>query len=198
MRKRTHHRGQALVEFALSITLIFLFLSAIIDLGLAFFAYQGVAGAAQEGAAYAATLPLTETATNVTIASDDIARERARYEGGVNNTSTANRASFVNLLDLDNNGADDSLDPAVKRNYIRIKSVQNDVALGDLPAYRWPCEDSRNGKENPTSFTPIRHKQYCDMQVTVTYKYKPFFSFASLLGLESIDISATRQVTITR
>ncbi|HYF62434.1 MAG TPA: TadE family protein, partial [Herpetosiphonaceae bacterium] len=95
----THKRkkaGQALVEFALSITLIFLLISATIDLGLAFFAYQGISGAAQEGAAYGALFPQAGNAFN-----DVAIRARTRNEAGADQ-SLPHRARFVNLFDLDN------------------------------------------------------------------------------------------------
>ena len=184
--------GQSLVEFALSITLVFLLVSAIIDLGLAFFAYQGIAGAAQEGATYAALRPLTDAGT-LTIANNNEIRQRARYEGGIGNETVENRASFVNLLDLDNNGTVDS--PAIISDRIRVKSVQNDNAKA-VRVNPYQCEDASDGAgiQSP----PQRSNQYCDMQVSIRYTYKPFFAFASLLGARSIDLRATRQVTISR
>ncbi len=50
-------RGQGLVEFALSITLLMFFLAGTIDLGRAFFTYMALRDAAQEGASYASISP---------------------------------------------------------------------------------------------------------------------------------------------
>jgi hypothetical protein len=52
MVKRIRAVGQALVEFALAATLIFLLLAATIDLGMILFILQGLHSAAQEGALY--------------------------------------------------------------------------------------------------------------------------------------------------
>lgn len=172
--------GQALVEFALTITLLFLMISAVIDLGLAFFAHQGIAGAAAEGAAYAALMP-----NNGATANDAAIRDRARYEGGADPNLT-HRARFVNLMDLNNDGADDTA--AVVQTMISVSSVQNEanIRLGGL----MPCENSGS--------PPRRTAQFCDMVVTVRYNYKPFFSAASFFGANLIQLSATRQMTISR
>lgn len=180
-RKRA---GQSLVEFALSITLIFLLLSAIIDVGLAFFAYQGLAGAAQEGAAYAAYSPVISTSAGTAAVNDAEVRLRVRYEGGVNDNALPNRARFVNLLDLNNDKIDDGAQASVLASFIAVKSVSN----GSNPGGRAPCNDT----------IPQRTAQFCDMRVTVKYIYRPFFSAAGLLGAGEITISATRQSTISR
>lgn len=181
----THKRkkpGQALVEFALSATLIFLLLSAVIDLGLAFFAYQGLAGAAQEGSSYAALYP-----TKGNVVNDAEIRNRARFEGG-SDTTLQNRARFVNLLDLNNNKTDDAQETGVLGSFIVINVVQNEAnaQVGNVI----PCSS--------TGTPPQRTVQYCDMQVQVRYTYRPFFSGASLLGAREINLSATRQMTISR
>lgn len=173
----THKRkkaGQALVEFALSITLIFLLLSAIIDLGLAFFAYQGISGAAQEGAAYGALFPQVGNTFNTAGI-----RDRARYEAGSDQT-LAHRARFVNLLDLDNDKIE--TDTADEQARIVVAVVQNTANPNNVI----PCAGD--------AATP----KFCDVRVRVEYVYKPFFSAASLLGASQITIHATRQMTIAR
>ena len=186
----THKRkkpGQSLVEFALSATLLFLMLSAIIDLGLAYFAYQGLAGAAQEGASYAALYPTNGNAPN-----DPAIRQRVRYEAGAD-LNLPHRARFIDLLDLNNNKKDDAsgsdLTQDVLADYIRISVVKN-TANAQLPGTGIPCDS--------TSIPPRRTTQYCDMVVTVRYRYTPFFSGASLLGASEIPLSATRHMTISR
>lgn len=173
----THKRkkaGQALVEFALSITVIFLLISATIDLGLAFFAYQGISGAAQEGAAYGALFPQVGNALNATGI-----RERTRWEAGGDKT-LAHRARFVNLFDLDNDKSEtDTADEDAK---IIINVIQNTANPGN----NVPCSG--------TAATP----KYCDVSVRVNYVYRPFFSAASLFGAKEITIHATRQMTIAR
>jgi hypothetical protein len=183
----THKRkkpGQSLVEFALTATLIFMLLSAVIDLGLAFFAYQGLAGAAQEGASYAALFP-----TDGNVVNDPAIRQRVRYEAGAD-LNLPHRARFINLLDLNNNKKDDFTAEAasVLADYIRISVVQNSANAQVGGAI--PC--------NSTATPPQRTTQYCDMVVTVRYRYTPFFSGASLLGAKEIFLSATRHMTISR
>ncbi len=176
--------GQSLVEFTLSATLIFVILSATIDVGLAFFAYQGIAGAAQEGAAYAAYSPVTRDNNNNAIVNDAEVRSRVRNEAGVAADDFANRARFVSLHDLNNDKTDDSTQPAVLTDFIRVSSLAN----GSNPGGVAPCNDT----------IPIRTAQFCDMRVVVRYTYRPFFSAAGLLGAGEIELSATRQATISR
>ena len=175
----THKRkkaGQALVEFALSITLIFLLLSATIDLGLAFFAYQGISGAAQEGASYGSLFPMNGNTLNYASI-----RDRARYEGGAN-AALAHRARFVDLMDLDNDDKPDTA--AVVEAQILVSVVKNSV--NDNPNVALVCSASK-----------ITVK-YCDMVVRVNYNYKPFFSAAKMFGLGEIKLFAQRQMTIAR
>jgi hypothetical protein len=182
----THKRkkpGQSLVEFALTATLMFMMLSAIIDLGLAYFAYQGLAGAAQEGASYAALFP-----NNGNVPNDPEIRQRVRYEAGAN-ISLPHRAQFVDLLDLNNNNKDDNTELTELNKFVLIQTVQNS-ANAQLPAPGITCDS--------TSTPPRRTTQYCDMVVTVKYVYKPFFSGASLFGAKEITLSATRSMTISR
>ncbi len=190
MRSHTRkHRGQALVEFTLTITLLFTLLSAVIDAGLAFFAYQGLAGAAQEGSAYAAFSPVVGSGGSP-IVNDVEIRSRVRNEAGVVGEDFPNRARFVRLHDLNNDKTDDSAQAAILTSYIIIKTVPNssNPINATTGISRIPCNDT----------TPQRTAQFCDMQVQVKYLYKPFFSAAGLLGAGQITLSATRQATISR
>src|SRR5215211_1619081 len=111
--KRT--KGQALVEFALSATLIFFLLAAAVDLGLIFFTLQGLHNAAEEGGTYGSRF----LDGNGALDTAGI-RQRARFEAG-------NQGSgFANLLDLNRNGVDDASEPAVLNSYIQINQL-NDV-----------------------------------------------------------------------
>ncbi len=175
--------GQSLVEFALSITLLFMLMSAIIDLGLAFFAYQGIAGAAQEGAVYAAFNPVISNASGGPAVNDAEVRSRVRNEAGVAANDFPNRARFVRLHDLNNDKVDDIGQPAVLTERIVISTISNASNTGLAP-----CNDT----------VPQRTVQFCDMRVRVRYTYKPFFYAAGLLGAGEITISATRQSTISR
>ena len=66
-------RGQALLEFALGVTVLLLFVGGIIDVGRVYFAYQIVSEAAREGVIYAS------------MAAD---QENAIKQRAVNSTST--------------------------------------------------------------------------------------------------------------
>lgn len=50
-------RGQSLVEFAISLTLILLLLAGAVDFGMAFFTFIAMRDAAQEGALYGSMAP---------------------------------------------------------------------------------------------------------------------------------------------
>ena len=62
-RRRTYGRGQALVEFALALTVVVMVLLLAIDLGRVYFAFVGVRNAAREAAIYGGYNP-TETCAN--------------------------------------------------------------------------------------------------------------------------------------
>ncbi|XSG74298.1 TadE/TadG family type IV pilus assembly protein [Herpetosiphon llansteffanensis] len=173
LKPKRKQAGQALVEFALTITVLFFFLSAIIDLGLAFFAHQGLKGAAYEAVSYGALFPLTSDGA---VNGQEI-RDRLRYESG--SPASGLGGSFVNLFDLDNNSLPDPL--SVQNARIQIAFVEGSVA-GTSPV---DCA-------NPASLS----RQFCDVRVTVTYTYRPFFAFASLLGATSINLTATQQQTL--
>lgn len=55
--KRKSERGQSLIEFALTMALLLLLLSGLVDLGRAIFTYMALREAAQEGAMYGSVYP---------------------------------------------------------------------------------------------------------------------------------------------
>jgi hypothetical protein len=181
MHKLKHKRkqaGQALVEFALTITVLFFFLAGIIDFGLAFFAFQGLKGAAHEAVSYGSLFPL-DSAGNF---NEQEIRNRLRYESGAPTDIVDGNAAglrFVNLFDLDNAGGADGLDK--QREMMPITFVKGSVT-GESPL------------DCTTPQTLAR--QYCDIRVKVRYIYKPLFPFAKLIAANGIEISATQQLTI--
>lgn len=178
MMRRRKRPGQAVVELALSITLIYLLLAAAIDFGLAYFVYQGLAGSAQEGAQFAARKPTNGTSSNL-----GEVQQRARTEGGL----VANRRGFVNLFDLNTNGVDDVTEGVVgssAASYITMRVVQNpDVVATGMGV---PC--------SLTSAPP----GYCDAIVTIKYDYRPQFAFARTFGASRVTLTATRRSPITQ
>lgn len=176
LKSKRKQAGQALVEFALTVTVLFFFLSAIIDFGLAFFAHQGLKGAAYEAVSYGALFPLRSDGT---INTQEI-RDRLRYESGaLNDLTGSNGLRFVNLFDLDNNKGPDP--ESVQAERIIISFVKSPIP-NSVPV---DCA-------NPATMM----RQFCDIRVSVTYTYDPFFSFAWLLGSETINLTATQQHTL--
>jgi hypothetical protein len=187
-------KGQALVEFALAATLIFFLLAAAVDLGLMFFAIQGLHNAAQEGGTYGSRW-LTGQGYGVRTLNVTAIRDRVRHESG-----SSGGIGFVNLLDLNNNGVPDvkpdaniancgqsgivcEINPAtgnpVVNDYIQVNMIDDTDANGDptdngvAPAFT-PCTNS----SSPT----------CFIRVSVAFDYKLIFP------LSPSFISRTRQL----
>lgn len=74
LRKREGRRGQALVEFSLSIIVFLMMLMGIFDLGRAIFTYNGVSEAARDIARRAAVYPYQGTASAINLGSSDQVR----------------------------------------------------------------------------------------------------------------------------
>jgi Flp pilus assembly protein TadG len=174
MLKRTRTKGQAVLEFALAATLIFLLLSATVDLGLIFFTLQGLHNAAQEGGSYGSRW-LTDT--------DQIdfnaIRDRVRHEAGTSGIG------FANLLDLNADGiADVSPDTPSGTKQINLATgnpVINDYiqirALFDTNGDGNPLNDGTapNYTACPSLTNPTIH---CHLQVIVSAEYRFLFPLA--------------------
>lgn len=142
MMKRTRRRGQAIVEFALSATLIFFLLCAALDLGMIFFAVQGLRNAAQEGATYGSRWLVFDGAGRRVLDTATI-RDKVRKESG-----SGNRMGFVNLLDLNGDGINDASQPSVVQSHIIVQMLSdspdydgNPLNNGSAPNYK-PCVDA--------------------------------------------------------
>ncbi|MEO7908305.1 MAG: TadE family protein [Roseiflexaceae bacterium] len=101
MQQHSKTKGQALVEFALAATLIFFLLAAAVDIGLMFFAVQGLHNASQEGGTYGSRW-LTGVGAGTRVLNENEIRDRVRHEAG-----SRGGIGFVNLLDLNNDGIPD-------------------------------------------------------------------------------------------
>jgi hypothetical protein len=163
--------GQAIVEFALMATLIFMMLAATVDLGLIFFTLQGLHNAAQEGAMYGSRW----IKTDFTLDKDGI-RERARLEAGNSGIG------FVNLLDLNNDGIRDISDAGVKQinpktgrpvieDYIDVRAIIDADADGD------PLNDGTAPNYTPCP-TLASYGARCHILVVMRFDYNFFFPFA--------------------
>ncbi|WP_298819304.1 TadE/TadG family type IV pilus assembly protein [uncultured Chloroflexus sp.] len=182
MKRRRKTVGQALVEFALTATIIFLLLSAAVDLGLIFFTLQALRAAAQEGATYG-SYPVV-----VTNSSGQVTEVRLNYEEIYRRIRTAGGTQPVgvaNLMDLNNDGVNDQLqlslifdknNPTNPNGFVIIENPKgsNPANLSGTCATTTPRVDMRNAGQN------------CWIRVTIRYRYRLFFPFAPVLGREII------------
>lgn len=177
MLRKRRTPGQALVELALAITLIFFLLSATVDIGLVYFTMQALRTASQEGATFGSypvrVLNPDGTLNRVDINYDEIAR-RVRGAGGEVSTG------FANLQDLDGNGVRDEDEASVPEH------------AGHQDADDWIFIELLGGA-NPTSLTsvcrtdtPLSGMQAggrnCWVRVTVRYNYRVQFPIAPSFG----------------
>ncbi len=185
MLRRNRTRGQAIVEFALAATLIFFLLAAAVDIGLIFFALQGLHNAAQEGATFGSRWLLTD-ATGARLL--DVARikDHVRHESG-----NKGGVGFVNLLDLNGDGVDDSTQAGVVDANISVEMLSDPTADGD------PTKDVATGAaENvacPDASTAVFP---CYIRVTVASVHNMLFplapAFSKVVPLKSSYIMPIR------
>lgn len=188
-----HTAGQAIVEFALAVTLIFFLLAAAVDLGLIFFTLQGLNNAAQEGARYGARWLNTNATTGERSLQLNEIRNRVRFESGVDGG-----INYVNLFDLNNNGTIDAydagggparlglesgLDGTVVVDYIDVKLLSADFATGELK------EDATCLVQQKTNPGALSYRP-CYVQVTVSYEYDLVFGLAPAFG-DRVRLSQT-------
>lgn len=206
LRTRTRAAGQALVEFALASTLIFLLLSAAFDLGMIFFSLQSLNNAAQEGAVYGAQNLLVTSGTGERFIDANEIRNRVRFEAGTTG------ARIVNLFDLNNNKVPDvegfggvlgaglegqSFDmedgERVVDSFIRIEMLVEGESDGSGQTRLVPEEESaflQNAgtdclNQQVLGSSVIRTPRNCYVRVTVRYRYNVLFPFAPALGAKS-------------
>ena len=161
MPQHLRAKGQALVEFALTATLLFFLLAATVDLGLIFFTLQGLHNAAQEGGTYGSRW--LQTVNGVGQLDYYAIRDHVRHEAGDQGIG------FANLLDLNNNGIDDFTEDGANMGvasgtslfptYIQIKALYDTNGDGDPtktiihPARTWLTP--RSHARCRSSFRPI-------------------------------------------
>lgn len=171
MKQHKKTKGQALVEFALMATLLFFLLAAAIDIGLAFFAVQGLRNAAQEGAQYGSdNLTINPADGKTQIVDVKEVQKRVRYEGG---DESVTHSGFVNLLDLNNDGVDDAAD-----NISQADVIDTHILVESLM-------DDGTGQPDPSQPCPEPQKQQlnsCFIVVTVKAQHRSFFPLAPIFG----------------
>lgn len=160
--------AQALIELALSLTLLTMLLGAAVDLGLAYKTYQTLTNATAEASTYLSLQPVNPDAATL----DAEARQRFRNEQG---TTLRGLAS---TLDLDANGQLDDI--SVTNNRVQIKVVdssQINVGTGNFTVdfSLLPQSTNCNPNTRPRSYTVAGTVGQCYIAVRATMTYKPFF-----------------------
>ena len=89
IKELRREKGQSLVEFAVSLVLLMIILSGILDLGRLFFYYIAMRDAAQEGVVYGIIEPLD------TVQIDSRARQLLSDDTGIALTITINGTDYV-------------------------------------------------------------------------------------------------------
>lgn len=173
LRKRA--KAQALVEFALAATLIFMLLAAVVDLGLIYFTMQALRVAAQEGATYGSYPKAVMNGSEVSEVKIDSQNIVLRVYGAAGMQG----GGFANLRDLNNNGLDDlnvdrlhdnmESDPQA---FIYVENLKGSDPENLTPACRGDAGgvDLQNGGRN------------CWIRVTVRYNYRFTFPLAPAFG----------------
>jgi hypothetical protein len=193
MRQHSKTKGQALVEFALAATLIFFLLAAAVDLGLMFFAVQGLHNASQEGGTYGSRW-LIGGAGARTLWMNDI-RDRVRHESG-----SRGGIGFVNLLDLNNDGIPDVKPDSSIANcgqggvVCQVNPATGNLVVNDYIQVAMILDFNQNG--DPTddgtapTYTPCTNSSdiLCYIRVSTAFDYKLSFP------LSPSFISRTRQL----
>jgi hypothetical protein len=108
-KNASHEKGQSLVEFALSATILMFLLLAVSDFGLAFLSWITLRDAAQEGATYAAVYPPVDTTAPIRHTTEGFSliyirarvRESATLPVSLTNLPTSH--ININLLQPDGN-----------------------------------------------------------------------------------------------
>lgn len=179
MRLRRRTIGQAVVEFALAATLIFVLLSASVDLGLAFLMRQGLLNATEEGAAFGSKsktkVPNPSGGPVVDWFDEWEIRNRVRQEAGVradpdNPGEEIGGTRALNLLDLNADGINDIKQGNLITDTIRVTLVQTNSINAS------PCVKGAQ-------------IQNCYIVVRVTGIYKPFFALAPVFG-DRVEVNA--------
>ncbi len=160
--------GQALVELALSLTLLAMLLGAAVDIGLAYKAHQTLTNATAEASTYLSLRPIDPTAA----AADAAARERFRNEQG---TTLRGLAS---TLDLDANGVVDDMSITTNRVNIMVAD-SSQVTIGSsnfaLVPSLLPSSSNCEARDKRSYTTTTGAVRQCFIVVYATMTYKPFF-----------------------
>ena len=185
MQRSARTEAQALVEFALASTVIFLLLAAAVDLGLLFFTKQGITNAAQEGATYGSRW-LIDDASGIRKLDVAQIQDRVRRESGDNGGN-----GVLRLTDLNSDGIVDTsqgttvLDPTGKNGSIQVSAVEDTNLDGN------PTNDSGKLCANPATSSLS-----CYALVSVSKVYNFFFPFAAAVIPTKLTLKSSYYVLI--
>lgn len=185
---RRARRGQALVELALTLTLLVMLLGAAVDLGLAFKTYQTLTNATAEASTYLSLEPIVNCGSTTCDQIGPVnrtARERFRTEQG-----TTLRGS-ASTLDLDASGRDDEFEAGRGWSWIegkvRIEAADSDQVTTTNSGFtlsspfnrgstNTACKDDRSRSFTvvTNALTGAKEVKYCYIVVQTEMIYKPF------------------------
>jgi hypothetical protein len=187
------HPGQALVEMALSITVLALLLAAATDLGLAFKNYQTLVNATAEASSYLEHFPRANCEVNACPngnaieGANIIARQRFQFEQG------ATPRRLGSTLDLDANGVPDTTQEGFDiTQWIQISEADN-TQVDDLSDYDPSATalECRQRNPNPTSVSS------CYIVVQTQMLYRPFFLRPILGEQMTIRTTSIRKIVLS-
>lgn len=187
LRRRTpRKKGQALVEFALASTLIFLLVSATVDIGLMFFTLQALRTAAQEGATFGSHAQVITSGGSITGVDYPYQEiyNRIRDSAGAGPRSRG----IVNFHDLNNNSAPDAGEGAAIFSAANPGNANGFVIVENLRGSpgNWVGECATTDAGSGL----MAGAPNCYIRVTVRYNYEVFFPLMPSFG-EQVPLRAS-------
>lgn len=196
---RSRGPGQALIEFALMLSLILLLVAAAIDLGGAFRSYQTLINAAAEASSYLTVEPLANCALQTCpdgtpeSGADQEARMRFRQE-----QSTA-PGGLLTTMDLDSNGQDDLAEHGWAWIAGRIRIQEADSSQVTTTNSDFAVGTSFNGTSDPNCSARKRFDVaagQCFIVIRAEYTYRPYvlnWILGKTMTIRAISVKAIVQ-----
>lgn len=191
--------GQALIEFALMISLLMLLVAAAIDLGGAFRSYQTLMNATAEASSYLMIEPLTNCAIQTCPAgtpasgSDQEARVRFRQE------QTTAPQGLLTTMDLDSSGQDDLAEHGWGWIAARVQIHEADSSQVTVENSNFGVGSSFRGTNNPDCLARKRFdtaQGQCFIVVQAEYSYRPLvlsWIFGKTMTIRATSVKAIVQ-----